>query len=200
MREWIAGNIKGCREFVGATICEVIRCSQAPLSSPSVQWAQKLWHDPSWGFSQWLGSVGNGDNGARELGLQGTGWRGRSWNLSWLRKIGSSGTDSCSDFLIDSVTLGKLPHISGLQFLPTCKWGCWLIWLTLLPVLKFCGSILQKMQALFDYEWETLPTPNHWGQATCTMLEKQIPLIFLDHWCNSLIFSWKYEKCSGPFP
>lgn len=104
-------------------------------------------------FFQVVGEHGQWRQWSKRVGgLRGTGWRGGSWNLSWLGKIGSLGADSCSDFLIDSVTSGKLPHISGLQFFPTCKWGCGLIWLTSLPVLKFCGSILQKMQALFVSE------------------------------------------------
>lgn len=58
-----------------------------------------------------------------------------------------------------------------------------------------------KMQVLFDHEWETLPTAsNHWGQTTFSVPEKQIPSMFPDHWCNSFIFSWKYEKRPGPFP
>lgn len=67
-------------------------------------------------FSQVLGSMDNGDDGARELEVQGTGGRGRAWNLSRLGKIRTLRIDSYSDFLIDSVTLGTLPHISGLWF------------------------------------------------------------------------------------
>ena len=33
-------------------------------------------------------------------------------------KIGSEGTDPCSDFLMDSVTSGKLPQISGIRSPP----------------------------------------------------------------------------------
>lgn len=89
-----------------------------------------------------------GRHGCKKVeGLRETGWRGRWWNLSWMGKYGER-ADSCSGCHIDSVTLGQLPHISGLQFFPTYKRGCWLTGWTFLPVLKFVVQLCKNASTL----------------------------------------------------
>lgn len=181
-----------------APICEVIWDSQAELRSPGVQITQKSWLELSWGFSRLLGEW------TMETMEQESWGSPRDWLKGQVMECQLDGDNRerwvqiLALTLSLTVTLGKLPHISRLQFLPTYKWGCWLIWLTSLPLLQFCGSGCKTASTLWP--WETLPIPSgHWEQTTFTTPEKQIPFMLPDHWCNSFIFSWKYEKCSGSF-
>lgn len=149
-------------------------------------------------FFQVVGRVDNGDHGTRELRISKRWLKGQVMECQLDGDNRERWVQILALTLSLTVTLGKLPHISRLQFLPTYKWGCWLIWLTSLPFLQFCGSGCKTASTIWP--WETLPIPSgHWGQTTFTTPEKQIPFMLPDRWCNSFIFSWKHEKCSGPF-
>lgn len=67
-----------------------------------------------------------GDTGARELrGCKRLG-EGAGRGGSVEREMGEGRGRLVSGSHFDSATLGHLPYISGLQFFPTYKRGCWL--------------------------------------------------------------------------
>ena len=109
----------GSHEFTGATFCGDI-----PKQSSAAQVYKEL---TNWGMI--LVEVFPGGWGAWSMEtMEQESWgSSRDWLKGWVMEsqlVGENrelGADSCSDFLIESVTSGKLPHISGLQFLPTCK-------------------------------------------------------------------------------
>lgn len=95
-------------------------------------------------FPGGCGRVDNGDNGARELRVCKRLAEGAGYGIlaGWeSRERGQI----LALALTSTLLLWVNCHISlGFSFFPTYKWGCWLTRLTSLPVLKFCGSILQK--------------------------------------------------------
>lgn len=85
----------------------------------------------------------------------------------------------------------------GFSFVfPTYKWGCWLIWLTSLPLLQLSFAKLQASLTMRD------TANSFWslGANNLHSAREANPFMLPDRWCNSFIYSWKHEKCSGPFP